>query len=148
MPLGLKFSWAGNGLVNAVPVAKNTYPAWQAVIVSMMLFPWFPGLGRKLYALWRAAGLIFSSDFTRASAIVETIARTPGTNKKQNWGEIGMYMGRQPGVGENVYRHLMAARAWGPEIPYTRERRNATLELAWLAYKKPAPKYILKRARG
>jgi hypothetical protein len=83
----------------------------------------------------RLARVLWSDEWTKACAIVQEVNRTPGMREPNVWGPIGNYMGQQPGVGENVYRHLLAAQKWGPERPYERHTRNLMFELAHYAAK-------------
>jgi hypothetical protein len=131
----------GDGVGPEPPAAPEyTYPQWQAaVIMGMGLVP-FPPLPNQFWKrvklVWRLMKLIFSPDFDRALLTVKEVAVTPNMNNGKAWGAIGQYFGKQPGVGENVYRHLLACQKWGPEPHLGRHKRDTLLTLAWLMTKK------------
>lgn len=118
----------------------STYPQWQSsVVMGMGLIPLHalpPDFWKKVKLFFKLIPLIFSPDFERASKIVYDVAHTPDMNNGKAWGVIGNYMGKQPGVGENVYRHLLAAQKWGPEPHEKRHQRDLILQLAYVMYKK------------
>ena len=145
MASGYMFShyWPGDGASPPVEESTDSYPQRQSAVATLYGGLWFvpalsPLFRQRMKAAWRALRLIFSADFAKATQIVYDVAHTPmmGAADKRAWGEIGQYMGRQPGAGENIYRHLLAAQKWGPEPNGGRERRDSVLQLAYLGYKK------------
>lgn len=144
MASGYMFShyWPGDAAVPVVP-DSDPYPQRQSAVLTLYGGLWVlpvlsPLFRARLKATWRSLRLIFSADFTRARQIVYDVAHTPqmGAADRRAWGEIGYYMGKQPGVGENIYRKLLADKLWGAEPKDGRERRDTVLHLAYLSYKK------------
>lgn len=93
------------------------------------------GWWKRILFIGKVIRFVFSPEFDRALMIVKEVAHTPGMNNGKSWGAIGQYMGKQPGVGENVYRHLLACQKWGPETG-DRHVRDTILQLAYHMYKK------------
>jgi hypothetical protein len=130
----------GDGEVGPVPVNSDvTFPQWRSsqgfAKVDVFLPAW---LILKIKASWRVLKLIWlGPGLEKAFDIVKEVAHTEGMGaaKKSAWGPIGEYMGKQPGAGENIYRHMLAAMKWG-EHNGPRWERDTLLQVAYLAYKK------------
>lgn len=89
---------------------------------------------RKFKLLYRVMRLIFSPAFHSTFDVVREVAHTPNMNNGKAWGEIGRYMGQVPGVGENVYRKLLADQKLGEKVE--RVERDLLIQLAYYGYKK------------
>lgn len=100
-----------------------------------LVFYWRHWVPLRVRLTVRLFSLLWGPDWSKACHVVQTVATTPRMREPNVWGPIGNYMGQQPGVGENLHRHMLAAQLWGPEEPYHRHERNVLLELAYYALK-------------
>lgn len=141
--------WPGDGLVGAVPVFVNSYPAWQSSVVCGGI-PVPPGIWHRLSDVvtdlfvryvWRktptriiasiyALKLIWSSRFSEADITVRQIAREPSSRSLMGWGVVDRMAVSNPVHGENMYRALLAATRLGGKDAAT------LIELSALALRK------------
>lgn len=95
----------------------------------------WPYLSLRWRVLWRVVQVLYSPEFESARDAVQQVAVAPDMRTRKVWGEIGQRVGRVPGIGENVFRHLAATERMPPK-PFGRlHERNLALELAHLALK-------------
>ena len=92
-------------------------------------------LGERLWLLFRLILLLFSPSYAKARRAVRETAVTPHMRDKQTWGMFWSTHSSQPGLQENLSRHLLATDKFGP-VPFAlRHLRNVSLELAYFALK-------------
>lgn len=131
--------FVGDGIVNPpTTVYVAPYPQHQSVIVcaGFLPLPWVEHFWKKLKLLWMVVKIVFGHEFGRALDIVQDVAHTEGMNNGKAWGVVGQQAGKIAGVGENMFRHLLATQKWGPEVLGNRDLRDLSLQLAYVLYKK------------
>lgn len=87
--------------------------------------------------LFRLVRLLYSSEFDRALTAVWAVAGgTLGDVREPNvWGPLGNRMGATPGVGENLFRHMLAVEEFGSTPVRQGHKRNLCLEMAFYGIK-------------
>jgi hypothetical protein len=126
------------GLPQGTLIAAAFFPIWHWQLTKVWrqrVMVYWNRVPVRLKLTFRLLHLLWSPDWIRANQIVREVAVLPGMHDPNVWGDVGNYMGKHPGVGENVYRHLFAAQRWGPEEKLVRHTRNLMLELAYYGLK-------------
>ena len=91
----------------------------------------------RLKVLGMLLPLVFSSEFTLAVGVVQSVARDPSTRKLKYWADIDRQTVSNAVVGENVFRSLAATSRLTPlTSQLTRQQREVLIELAWMGVKK------------
>lgn len=124
-------------LATVAQATTRERPWWQRLEKRCWQWstPYRKRIPDRWWLLWRLARLLWSPEFERARQAVRQVAVTPGMRESRMWGAIGNRAGATPGLGENVFRHLLALEHYGPVAPRQGHVRDAALELAYLALK-------------
>lgn len=104
----------------ASPSGQQRLAAWSRAYVP-----------DRLWATWRVWRLLGGPAFQQATAAVASVAVTRGMREPEMWGAIGRRLGRIPGHGENLFRHLLAVERMGAVPHRQRHTQNVALELAY-----------------
>lgn len=129
MPMPLAVATVTQASGERTPLERLVKRGWQ---VSTPLRRRVPD---RWWLLLRLVRVLWSPEFDRARAAVRQVAVTPGMRESRMWGAIGQRAGAVPGVGENVFRHLLALEHYGAAPGRQGHVRDTALQLAYLALK-------------